>query len=59
VDEMQSLQFFMLFLCVIAGVLVMGTGMIIYMLYRTERGAKHVPRGLRPVHGFRTLHNKN
>jgi hypothetical protein len=54
-DEMQSLQFFMLFMCGIAGVLVAGTGMTIYLLYRTERRTAHVPRARRPVHGLRTL----
>ncbi len=57
-DEMQSLQFFMLFLCVIAGVLVAGTGIIIYMLYRTERSARHIPRVNRPVHGLGALLDK-
>ena len=56
-DEMQSLQFFMMFLCGIAGVLVAGTGMIIYLLYRMERHS-HIPRVHRPPHGFRTLLSK-
>ena len=54
-DEMQSLQFFMLFLCAVAAALVAGTGIIIYLLYRTERRAVHVPRMHRPVHGLRVL----
>ncbi len=53
-DEMQSLQFFMLLMCAIAAVLVAGTGMIIYLLYRLERNA-HVPRVNRPPHGLRAL----
>ena len=57
-DEMQSLQFFMLFMCAIAGVLVAGTGTIIYLLYRVERNAKHVPRVNRPVHGLGVLMNR-
>lgn len=58
-DEMQSLQFFMLFLCAIAAALVAGTGIIIYLLYRTERHAVHVPRLHRPVHGLRALSHKH
>ena len=54
-DEMQSLQFFMLLMCGIAAALVAGTGMIIYLLYRTESRTAHIPRVRRPVHGLRTL----
>ncbi len=50
-DEVESLQFFMVFLCAIAAILVAGTGMIIYLLFRTERYS-HVPRVHRPVHGI-------
>jgi hypothetical protein len=57
-DEMQSLQFFMLFMCGIAGVLVAGTGMIVYLLYRTERRTAHIPRIHRPVHGLRALQHR-
>jgi hypothetical protein len=53
----QSLQFFMLFLCVIAAVLVAGTGMVIYLLYRVER-TSHVPRVHRPPHGLGVLLHK-
>lgn len=49
-DEVESLQFFMVFLCAIAAILVAGTGMIVYLLYRTERYS-HVPKVPRPVHG--------
>jgi hypothetical protein len=56
-DEMETLQFFMLFLCTIAGVLVAGTGMVIYLLYRTERNT-HLPRVHRPVHGLGVLFSK-
>jgi hypothetical protein len=56
-DEMESLQFFMMFLCAIAGALVAGTGMIIYLIYRTEKHT-HVPRVNRPVHGLGILANK-
>jgi hypothetical protein len=55
---MQSLQFFMLFMCAIAAVLVAGTGMIIFMLYRVERNAKHIPRAKRPTHGLGVLLNR-
>ena len=54
-DEVQSLQLFMLFLCAIAAAVVAGTGIIIYLLYRTERRIVHVPRMRRPVHGLRAL----
>jgi hypothetical protein len=57
-DEIQSLQFFMLFMCVIAAVLVAGTGTIIYLLYRVERNAKHIPRVNRPTHGLGVLLNR-
>lgn len=50
-SEVESLQFFMVFLCAIAAILVAGTGMIIYLLYRTERHP-HVPRVPRTVHGI-------
>jgi hypothetical protein len=53
-DEMESLQFLMLFLCGIAGMLVAGTGTIIYLLYRTEKRT-HVPKVHRPVHGLGVL----
>jgi hypothetical protein len=56
-DEVQSLQFFMLFMCAIAAVLVAGTGMVIYLLYRVER-TSHVPRVHRPAHGLRVLLNR-
>ena len=56
-DEMQSLQFFMLFMCAIAGVLVAGTGTIIYFLYRLERKS-HIPRVNRPHHGVRAFLNR-
>ena len=56
-DEMQSLQFLMVFMCAIAGVLVAGTGMVIYLLYRLERNA-HVPRVNRPPHGLQALLNR-
>jgi hypothetical protein len=56
-DEMQSLQFFMRFMCAIAAVLVAGTGMIIYLLYRVERNS-HVPRVNRPPHGLGVLLHK-
>ena len=56
-DEIQSLQFFMLFMCAIAAVLVAGTGMIIYLLYRVERSS-HVPRVNRPPHGLGVLLHK-
>lgn len=56
-DEMQSLQFFMLFLCAIALVMVTGTGMVIYLLFRTERHL-HVPRASRPPHGLKVLIHK-
>ena len=54
-DEIQSLQFFMLFMCGIAAALVAGTAMLIYLLYRTESRTAHVPRVRRPGHGLRTL----
>ena len=54
-DEIQSLQFFMLFLCAIAAALVAGTGFVVYLLYRTERQVVHVPRMHRPTHGLRAL----
>ena len=54
-DEIQSLQLFMLFLCAIAAAVVAGTGIIIYLLYRTESLAMHVPRVHRPPHGLRAL----
>jgi hypothetical protein len=57
-DEVQSLQFFMMFLCAIAAALVACTAFIIYLLYRSERRAAHVPRMHRPVHGLRTLLHK-
>ena len=53
-DAIETLQFFMLFLCGIAGVMVAGTGMIIYLLYRTEKHL-HVPKVSRPAHGLRAL----
>ena len=48
----------MLFMCVIAAVLVAGTGVIIYLLYRVERSAKHIPRVNRPTHGLGVLLNR-
>ena len=56
-DEMQSLQFFVMFLCGIAGVIVAGTGIIIYLLFRLERNT-HIPQVRRPQHGLRTLLNR-
>jgi hypothetical protein len=53
-NEVQSLQFFVLFMCAIAAVLVAGTGMIIYLLYRVER-TSHLPRSHRPPHGLGVL----
>jgi hypothetical protein len=38
-------------------VLVAGTGMIIYLLYRVERNS-HVPRVNRPPHGLGVLLHK-
>jgi len=53
-DEVQSLQFFALFMCAIAAVLVAGTGTVIYLLYRVERTSR-LPRAHRPPHGLSVL----
>ncbi len=57
-DEIQSLQFFMEFLCVIAAVMVGGTGVLIYLLFRSEQRGR-VPRAHRPLHGLRALVHKH
>lgn len=57
-DAMQSLQFFMEFLCTIAAVMAAGTGVIIYLLFRSERGTR-APRAHRPPHGLRALVHKH
>ncbi len=56
-DAVQSLQYFMLFLCGIAGVMLAGTGMIIYLLCRAERRT-NLPLTRRPPHGLRALGNR-
>jgi hypothetical protein len=56
-DAVQSLQYFMLFLCGIAGVMVAGTGMIIYLLCRVERRT-NLPLAHRPAHGLGALSNR-
>jgi hypothetical protein len=57
-DAIQSLQFFVEFLCTIAAVMAAGTGVIIYLLLRSERRAR-VPRVHRPPHGLRALVHKH
>jgi len=56
-DAVQSLEYLTLALCGIAGMLVAGTGMMIYLLYRTEKRT-YVPRAHRPQHGLRALLNR-
>jgi hypothetical protein len=57
-DAIQYLQFFVEFLCTIAAVMAAGTGVIIYLLFRSERRAR-VPRVNRPAHGPRALVHKH
>ena len=57
-DAVQSLQFFVEFLCVIAAVMAAGTGVLIYLLFRSERRGR-VPRVRRPLHGLRALVHKH
>lgn len=53
-NEMQSLQTFMLLLCITAIVIVAGTVFALVMLYRSER-PKRTSRLSRSVHDVGTL----
>ncbi len=56
-EEVQSLQYLLLFMCGIAGVLVAGTGLIIYLMCRAERRT-NLSRARRPMHGLRVVGSK-